>query len=92
MKSLIYLLQVMRNVFNVSVNGISGIIQVPSGNYVGSTLAAELQTRINQISDDETGEVVGGVTVKYQADTNNFVFTTGTTGDQSTIKVKGPLN
>jgi hypothetical protein len=77
------------NVFNVSVNGISGIIQVPSGNYVGSTLAAELQTRINQISDDETGKVVGGVTVKYQADTNNFVFTTGTTGDQSTIKVKG---
>ena len=77
------------NVFNVSVNGISGIIEVPSGNYVGSTLAAELQTRINQISDNETGQVVGGVTVKYQADTNNFVFTTGTTGDQSTIKVKG---
>ena len=77
------------NVFNVSVNGISGIIDVPSGNYVGSTLAAELQTRINQISDNETGQVVGGVTVKYQADTNNFVFTTGTTGDQSTIKVKG---
>jgi flagellar hook protein FlgE len=77
------------NVFNVSVNGISGIIQVPAGNYVGSTLAAELQTRINQISDTETGAVVGGVTVKYQADTNNFVFTTGTTGDQSTIKVKG---
>ncbi len=77
------------NVFNVSVNGISGIIEVPSGNYVGSTLAAELQTRINQISDNVTGAVVGGVTVKYQADTNNFVFTTGTTGDQSTIKVKG---
>ncbi|MBT5796402.1 MAG: flagellar hook-basal body complex protein, partial [Porticoccaceae bacterium] len=77
------------NVFNVSVNGISGIIEVPSGNYVGSTLAAELQTRINQISDNVTGEVVGGVTVKYQADANNFVFTTGTTGDQSTIKVKG---
>jgi len=77
------------NVFNVSVNGISGIIEVPSGNYVGSTLAAELQTRINQISDGETGDVVGGVTVQYQPDTNNFVFTTGTTGDQSTIKVKG---
>ncbi len=77
------------NVFNVSVNGISGIIEVPSGNYVGSTLAAELQTRINQISDGDTGDVVGGVTVQYQPDTNNFVFTTGTTGDQSTIKVKG---
>ena len=77
------------NVFNVWVNGISGIIEVPSGNYVGSTLAAELQTRINQISDGDTGDVVGGVTVQYQPDTNNFVFTTGTTGDQSTIKVKG---
>ena len=77
------------NVFNVSVNGISGIIEVPSGNYVGSTLAAELQTRINQISDGNTGDVVGGVMVQYQPDTNNFVFTTGTTGDQSTIKVKG---
>jgi len=77
------------NVFNVSVNGISGIIEVPSGNYVGSTLAADLQTRINQISDGNTGDVVGGVTVQYQPDTNNFVFTTGTTGDQSTIKVKG---
>jgi flagellar hook protein FlgE len=77
------------NVFNISVNGTSGIIEVPSGNYVGSTLAAELQTRINQISDSETGAVVGGVTVQYQPDTNNFVFTTGTTGDLSTIKVKG---
>ena len=77
------------NIFNVSVNGISGIIQVPSGNYVGSTLAAELQTRINQISDGQTGRVVGGVTVEYQPSSNNFVFTTGTTGDTSTIKVKG---
>ncbi len=77
------------NIFNISVNGISGIIEVPAGNYVGSTLAAELQTRINQISDAETGVVVGGVTVVYSADNNNFVFTTGTSGDDSTIKVKG---
>ena len=77
------------NIFNVSVNGISGIIEVPGGNYVGSTLAEALQTRINQISDAATGEVVGGVQVKYQADSNNFVFTTGTTGSDSTIKVKG---
>ena len=60
------------NVFNVSVNGISGIIEVPGGNYVGSTLAEQLQTRINQISDQDTGAVVGGVTVQYKSDTNNF--------------------
>ena len=79
------------NVFNVSVNGI-GIIEVPGGNYVGSTLAEALQTRINQISDATTGAVVSGVTVQYQADGNNFVFTTGTAGSDSTIKVKGAAN
>jgi flagellar hook protein FlgE len=77
------------NVFNVSVNGISGIIEVPAGNYVGSTLAAELERRINQIVDGSTGQVVGGVTVSYQSATNNFLFETATTGNQSTIKVKG---
>ena len=77
------------NVFNVSVNGISGIIEVPAGNYVGSTLAAELERRINQIVDGTTGQVVGGVTVQYQSGSNNFVFETATTGTESTIKVKG---
>ena len=77
------------NIFNVSVNGINGIIEMPAGNYVGSTLASALEQRINQISDPETGATIGGVTVRYSAEENNFVFTTGTTGDTSTIKVKG---
>ena len=77
------------NVFNVSVNGINGIIEVPPGFYVGSTLAEALQERINQIADPTTGETVGGVVVKYDPNQNNFTFTTGTTGDTSTIKVKG---
>ena len=77
------------NTFNVSVNGISGIIEVPPGFYVGSTLAEALQEKINQIADPTTGETVGGVVVKYDPNTNNFTFTTGTTGDTSTIKVKG---
>jgi flagellar hook protein FlgE len=77
------------NIFNVSVNGISGVIELPSGFYVGSTLAEALQSRINQIQDPETGDTVGGVVVRYDGTTNNFTFTTGTTGDQSTIKVKG---
>ena len=77
------------NIFNVSVNGISGVIELPTGFYVGSTLAEALQARINQIQDPETGDTVGGVTVRYDGATNNFSFTTGTTGDQSTIKVKG---
>ena len=76
------------NIFNVSVNGINGVIEVPSGFYVGTTLAEALEKRINQI-DPETGRTVGGVTVRYSSDTNNFVFETGTTGETSTIKVKG---
>ena len=77
------------NVFNVSVNGISGIITIPPGFYVGSTLAEALQSKINQIMDPVSGETVGGVTARFNASTNNFEFTTGTTGDSSTIKVKG---
>ncbi len=77
------------NIFNVSINGINGIIEVPPGFYVGSTLAEALQERINQIADPTTGETVGGVVVKYEPNLNNFTFTTGTTGDTSTIKVKG---
>ena len=76
------------NIFNVSVNGINGIIEMPPGNYVGTTLATALEQRINQISDP-TGEVVGGVEVRYSLTDNNFTFTTGTTGSTSTIKVKG---
>ena len=77
------------NIFNVSVNGISGVIEIPTGFYVGSTLAEALQSRINQIQDPVTGDTVGGVTVKYDSTSNNFTFTTGTTGNSSTIKVKG---
>ena len=77
------------NVFNVSVNGISGIITIPPGFYVGSTLAEALESKINQIMDPVTGETVGGVSARFNATTNNFEFTTGTSGDTSTIKVKG---
>ena len=77
------------NIFNVSVNGISGVIEIPPGNYVGTTLAAALEERVNQIADPDTGVAVGGVMVRYSTATNSFTFTTGTTGDTSTIKVKG---
>ncbi len=76
------------NVFNVSINGISGVIQVPTGFYVGSTLAEALQTRINQV-ENANGVVGGGVTVAYNSTTNAFTFTNGTTGPDSTIKIKG---
>jgi flagellar hook protein FlgE len=77
------------NIFNVSVNGINGVIEVPPTSYVGTTLAEALQTRINQIVDPTTGDTIGGVTVTYSTENNNFTFSTGTTGSDSTIKVKG---
>jgi len=77
------------NIFNVSVNGINGVIEVPPTSYVGTTLAEALQTRINQIVDPVTGDTIGGVTVTYNTENNNFTFATGTTGANSTIKVKG---
>jgi len=76
------------NIFNVSVNGVAGVIEVPQGFYVGTTLAEALQQRINQI-EDSAGSVGGGIAVKYNSPTNSFVFTNGTTGKASTIKVKG---
>mgnify|MGYP000893279361 CR=1 FL=1 len=45
------------NRFNVSVNGIAGIIDIPAGNYVGTTLAAALEERINQITSPLTGHM-----------------------------------
>lgn len=52
-------------------------------------MAEALENRINQIQDPVTGDTVGGVKVKYDSASNNFTFTTGTTGNTSTIKVKG---
>lgn len=80
----------LETTFNVSVNGVNVNIEIPGGNYIGTTLAELLQQRINQMRDPESGETIGGVTVKYQPNENNFVFTTGTTGDTSTIRIKGP--
>ena len=76
------------NIFNVSVNGIAGVIEIPQGFYVGSTLAEALQERINQV-EDTSGNVGGGIAVSYNSSTNNFTFTNGTTGRDSTIKVRG---
>ena len=86
-KCLGYQIKNNENIFNVSVNGVAGIIEIPQGFYVGTTLAEALQQRINQIED--TSGNVGGITVKYDSSTNKFTFTNGTTGRDSTIKVRG---
>lgn len=79
------------NIVNVVVNGVSASIVLPEGNYKGTTFAAELQTRINNMKNPFSGAPVGGVSVVYDADKNNFTFTTATTGEGSTIAIDGAL-
>ena len=79
------------NIVNVVVNGVSASIVLPEGNYKGTTFAAELQTRINNMRNPVSGAPVGGVKVAYDADGNNFTFTTSTSGESSTIAIDGAL-
>ena len=79
------------NVVNVTIDGIDGTIRVPAGNYTGSTFAAALEQRINQISTSD-GRTVNGVTVTYDADNSRFIFKSGTTSENSFINVNGHPN
>ena len=79
------------NQFTVVSNGVSGLITIPEGNYKGSTLAAALETRINQMVNPISGEAVGGVEVVYDSVKNNFTFTTATTGERSIFSINGAL-
>ena len=79
------------NRVNVVVDGVSASIVIPEGNYKGTTLAATLQTRINNMKNPITGAPVGGVKVTYDSDKNNLTFTTTTSGEGSTIAIDGAL-
>jgi len=76
--------------FEVTVDGISDTIKLsyPQSLTVQS-LASLLQEKINQIVDSETDRKVTGVTVIFDEKTKQFNFTTGTTGDNSSIQVTG---
>jgi flagellar hook protein FlgE len=79
------------NIVNVVVNGVSASLVIPEGNYKGATLAQELESRINAMKNPVSGESVGGVTVEYSTENNNFVFTTATTGEGSTLAIEGDI-
>ena len=79
------------NLFTVVSDGVSGLITIPEGNYRGSTLAAALESRINQMVNPVSGEAVGGVQVVYDEVKNNLTFTTATTGEGSVISVNGAI-
>ena len=76
------------NVFLMNVDGVSSPVRVPEGTYTGSTLAAALELRINQM-ESTTGKTVNGVKVAYDLANNRLTFTTGTTGPKSQMFVSG---
>lgn len=79
------------NTVNVTVDGIDGSFRIPAGAYTGATFASALEARINAIGA-ENGKAVGGVKVTFDADNSRFVFTSGTTTEESFINVNGHPN
>ena len=81
------------NKFVVTVDGIKGtVILPPDANYSLSTFIAKLQTGINSMAASNSGgtpSTVNGVKVSFDAIKNQFVFTSGTTGADSFIKISG---
>jgi flagellar hook-basal body protein len=79
------------NIVNVTVDGIDGTIRIPPGAYTGTTFAQALQDRINTIAATN-GKTINGVTVEFDPDNSRFVFTSGTTNEDSFINVNGHPN
>ena len=81
------------NKFVVTVDGIKGtVILPPDPNYSLSTFITKLQNAINAMSASNgsgTPATVNGVKVSYDPLKSQFVFTTGTTGADSFIKISG---
>lgn len=84
------------NKFIVTVDGIKGtVVLPPSSTYSLSTFMANLEKGINSLganSANGTPASVNGVKVSYDAIKNHFVFTSGTTGSDSFIKISGSSN
>ena len=81
--------QTGENIFNISVNGVNGIIecrQVPG--VWGQPSQKRWKHGLTRFPI-RSPVSIGGATVRYSATSNNLTFTTGTTGSDPTIKVKG---
>lgn len=77
------------NTFVVSVDDVKGTLVLPTGSgYTLDSFIVELEKGINQLASDN-GSTVSGVSVNYDPESNGLVFTSGTTGTDSFIKVSG---
>jgi flagellar hook-basal body protein len=76
--------------FFVSIDGISGKVEMDTGTYNNmDQFALALQNKINGLYELETGRAVEGVTVAFDAKTKQLKFSTGTAGDNSSIQISG---
>ena len=80
------------NKMTFTIDGIVGEIALPIKAYTGETFAAEIEKRVNLIQDPATGKTVSGVKVKFDADNNRLIFTSGTEGESSQLNVVGHPN
>lgn len=78
------------NQFVVTVDNVTGLIQMPpKADYTIEEFRSDLEDRINALADNY-GRTVNGVKVSVETDVNGkkfFQFTTGTTGNDSFLKV-----
>ncbi len=77
--------------FFVSVDGFAFKVELPfPTTYTNiDSFAKALQDSINAKTDPATGRKVSGVTVSFDPKAKQFVFTTGTAGENSAIQVTG---
>ena len=77
--------------FFVSVDGYAFKLELPFPNTYTNidSFAKALQDAINGKADPATGRIVSGLTVNFDAKSKQFVFTTGTTGENSAIQITG---
>jgi len=89
------------NKFVVTVDGIKSTVVIPpSADYSLESFISKLQKGINSIGSNEVTDAatkvapttVSGVAVSFDYTKNAFVFTTGTTGSDSFIKISGSSN
>jgi flagellar hook-basal body protein len=80
------------NKFTVTVDNVTGLIELPVGQeFTRDSFRELLESRINSL-EDSRGRTVNGVRVTYESQGNATVLkiTTGTEGDDSFLKVTGP--
>ncbi|NDH53768.1 MAG: flagellar hook-basal body complex protein [Betaproteobacteria bacterium] len=80
------------NSFVVTVDGVKGTVVIPPRtDYSLDTFMTQLQKGINAMGSTNKGSptLVNGVKVTYDYTANHFVFTTGTSGSDSFIKISG---